>query len=172
MKTRNIFQWAVLLLLFIACDIHAQMTGPVALGFRANPDGGGLSAKFFPQKNLAIETQMNAGLSYYNGPGVAFVGLVEYHIILPDPSWRIFIGPGAHIGTWERNTESRSQAIFGVDAIFGAEYVFKSVPIGLSADIKPAVNFARDVAIYPNNFFGLSARYYLGHKMPPPPPMR
>lgn len=169
MKTRNIFQVAVLFLLFVVPSLRAQMTGPVALGFRANPDGGGLSAKFFPQKNLAIETQLNASLSYYNGPGVAFVGLVEYHLALPDPSWRIFIGPGAHAGTWERNSESRAQAIFGLDAIFGAEYVFKSVPIGISADIKPAVNFVEDVAIYPNNFFGVSARYFLGHRMPPPP---
>jgi hypothetical protein len=172
MKTRSFFQIAALLLFVITTDLRAQMTGPVAVGFRANPDGGGFSAKFFPQKHLAIETQLNAGLSYYNGPGVAFVGLVEYHIILPDPSWRIFIGPGAHVGMWERNSESRSQAIFGVDAIFGAEYVFKSLPIGLSADIKPAINFAQDVAMYPNNFFGLSARYYLGHRMPPPPPIR
>ena len=167
-----------LTMLFGAGNINAQMVSPMALGIRATPDGGGFTGKFFLDHNWAIEAQLNAsggsGYTNYDGPSMAVVGLLEYHIILPDPCWRIFLGPGLHFGSWDRYNDGYSyydrsyrgvQGIFGFDGILGVEYVFKSIPLGLSADIKPAMNVARDVAFFPNNFFGVSGRYYFGHPM-------
>ncbi len=165
---------------------HAQMSGPVGLGVRATPDGGGFTAKFALDRYMSIEAMVNGsggGFRNDDGPSFTVVGLFEYNIILPDPSWRIFLGPGLHFGAWNRyyNTDRYdnrvNQAIFGLDAIGGVEYIFKHIPLGLSADVKPAINLASDVAFFPNNGFGLSARYYIGHKMPqprrmPPPPAR
>lgn len=144
----------------------------VALGLRATPDGGGFSAKFFVDRNLAIETQLNAGgLIGLEGTSATVVGLLQYHISLPDPSWRIFFGGGAHFGVWDHdyryNTEGRFDAdgkegIFGIDGVGGVEYVFKNAPIGLSADFKPAINLASEVDFFPHNMFGFGARYYIG----------
>lgn len=168
---------AAFLILCAFGTAKAQMVSPVGLGIRLNPDGAGFTGKFFLDRNWAIEGQLNASGGGYianDGPSMTVVGLAEYHIILPDPSWRIFIGPGIHFGSWDRYNDgyydgrrynTDVQGIFGIDGILGVEYVFKSVPIGLSADFKPAVNFVSDAAFFPNNFFGVSGRYYLGGMM-------
>lgn len=145
--------------------------GNVALGLRATPDGGGFSGKFFVDRNMAIEGQMNAG-GIFGEEGQSFnmVALAEYHISMPDPSWRIFFGGGIHAGVWDhdgRYEEGRyydddNEGIFGIDGIGGVEYVFKRFPLGLSADFKPAINLATDVDFFPHNMFGLAARFYLG----------
>ena len=46
--------------------------------------------------------------------------------------------------------------------IGGIEYVFDYVPIGLSLDMKPAINISDGAGAFPNNTFGFSARYYFG----------
>jgi hypothetical protein len=149
----------LLLVLGISVNSAAQPV-TLGLGFRLSPDGGGLTAKFLPEKHIVLEAQLNASAGYYNGPGVAFVGLLEYNIFLPDPSWHLFVGPGMHFGGWDRWNDGHAQGIFGLDGIFGIEYLFWSAPIGLSVDIKPAINLVRDYAFYPDNFFGLSGTYY------------
>ena len=175
MKRKRILA-VMFLLMFAFGAAKAQMVSPVGLGVRLDPDGAGFTGKFFLDRHLAIEGQLNASGGYYNvnndGPSMTVTGLLEYHFILPDPSWRIFIGPGLHFGTWDRystgwegNYSSSAQGIFGIDGILGVEYVFKSIPIGISADVKPAINFASDVAFFPNNSFGISGRYYVGRMM-------
>lgn len=146
--------------------------GKVGLGLRATPDGGGFVAKLFMNKHLAFEGQLNAGglTGGWGGPSSNAVGLFTYHIILPDPSWRIFMGGGVHAGVWDRgwryvNSEGRfiddNRVILGIDGIGGVEYVFKKIPLGLSADIKPAVNFLSEVDFFSHNMVGVSARFYL-----------
>lgn len=146
--------------------------GNVGLGLRATPDGGGFVAKLFLDRHLAFEGQLNAGgvTGGWGGPSFNAVGLITYHIILPDPSWRIFMGGGIHAGVWDRgwryvNSEGRymddNRAIFGIDGIGGVEYVFKKIPLGLSADIKPAINFLSEAEFFNHNMVGLSARFYL-----------
>jgi hypothetical protein len=154
-----LLQISVLLLSMLSVhSVQAQMTSSIAVGLRATPDGGGATGKFFLNDNMAIEAQLNG--SVFN-PSVAAVGLFEYQIILPDPSWRIFFGGGLHFGVWDRYDDGYSQGIFGIDGIGGVEYVFKNIPLGLSADLKPAMNFVSDPAFFPNNIFGVAARFYL-----------
>lgn len=161
----------ILLSLCLSYVSHAQMNSGIAVGLRGTPDGGGITGKFYMHNNWAFEAQLNgsAGNGYADNDGASMVavGLLEYNFILPDPSWRIFVGPGIHAGTWDRYNDGYEgryrnvEAAIGIDGIAGVEYIFKEFPIGLSADIKPAVNFASEAAIFPNNFFGVSARYYL-----------
>ena len=145
--------------------------GQTGLGLRLSPDGAGLTGKFFMDRNLAFEGQLNAG-GVFGGEGESFnaVGLLEYHIPLPDPSWRVFFGGGLHVGVWDHGNSrftsegkyrDGSEGIFGIDGIGGVEYVFKSVPIGLSADFKPAINLLSEVDFFPHNMFGVSARFYI-----------
>jgi len=156
-------------LLTISSALYAQK-GSGAIGLRATPDGGGFTIKAFMSPHLAFEGQMNVG-NIYGGESFTAVALLEGHIVMPDPSWRVILGGGLHGGVWDngrwyRQSEGvwvydRPEPIFGIDAIGGAEYVFKKIPLGLSADIKPAVNFtSRGPEFFSHNMFGLAARYY------------
>lgn len=133
-------------------------------GLRLTPDGGGGTIKHFLDPALALEAQLNAGgLMGLEGESFTAVGLLEYHIPLPDPSWRLFFGGGAHIGVWNnRNHYDPDEFIFGVDGIGGVEYVFRNFPLGLTGDFKPAINFVTDVDFFPHNIFGIGARFYFG----------
>jgi hypothetical protein len=147
-------------------NVHAQ----VGVGLRATPDGGGFTIKPSLSKYVALEAQLNAG-GVLAGYGRSFnaVLLAEFNIVMPDPSWRIFLGPGMHAGVWDRGWRYVSsegvymddnRGIFGLDAIMGLEYKFKKIPLGLSADIKPAINFLPEPEFFEHNMFGLAARVY------------
>lgn len=145
--------------------------GDIGLGARLTPDGGGFTGKFFLTKDVAIEAQLNAGgIFAFEGESINAVGLVEYHISLPDPQWRLFFGGGMHIGSWDRGRRWDSkkdrweddQFIFGIDGIGGVEYRFRKFPLGVSGDFKPAINFVSDVDFFPHNIVGASARWYFG----------
>ncbi len=170
MKSILLVLSTLILSIGLSNNVFAQ-PGQTGLGLRLTPDGGGFTGKFFLDRNVAFEAQLNAG-GVFGGEGESFnaVGLLEYHIPLPDPSWRVFFGGGVHVGVWDRDNRryssdgryrEGSEPIFGIDGIGGVEYVFKSVPIGLSADFKPAINFLSDVDFFPHNMFGMSARFYI-----------
>jgi hypothetical protein len=179
MRSLHILTVAFLVILLSATNVHAQPGNAIGLGLRASPDGGGITAKFYLDRYWNIEAQLNASQGFYHGPdnkpdyGPSFtaVGLAEYNVIFPDPSWRLFFGPGIHFGSWDRynhhlyERQPLPEAIFGIDGILGVEYIFRHIPLGLSADIKPAMNFVGEVSVFPNNFFGLSGRFYFGRPM-------
>lgn len=160
-------------LLISAVSAFAQK-GDAAIGLRLSPDGMGFTAKYFVDRNIAFEGQLNAGgIMGLQGESFNAVGLLEYHIPLPDPSWRLFFGGGAHVGVWDkydndyyfegrRRRDNDNEFILGIDGIGGVEYIFKRAPIGLSADIKPSINILSDVDFFSHNMLGLSARYYFG----------
>jgi hypothetical protein len=180
---KTFLSFLVFLLLSVCHDqVSAQAIDLVSLGVRANPDGAGLSAKLFLNPHFALEGEINGagrinhiylnGDRMESGPSFTIVALAEYNIIFPDPSWRIFLGPGLHIGSWDRYDHRRvnelapaAQGIFGIDGILGLEYLFKTMPLGLSIDVKPGWNIADEQTYFPNNVFGFSARYYFGHKV-------
>lgn len=146
----------------------SAVDGNVGLGIRLTPDGGGFTGKFFLNQYMAIEAQLNAGgIFQFKGESFNAVGLFEYHIVLPDPSWRIYFGGGLHAGVYDRGGywddgiyKDGGQPLFGIDAIGGVEYAFKKIPLGLSADFKPAINFAPDAEFFPHNIVGVAARFY------------
>ncbi len=163
----------IIALAFNGLDASAQNNGNVAIGLRATPDGGGFTAKFFATQNWVIETQLNAGGVLGGGDGESFnaVALVEYHIYMPNPSWSIFFGGGLHGGVWDHNyrlyrtgdyyyTNRNAEGIFGMDAIAGAAYKFKKIPLSLTADIKPAVNFVENPGFFGHNMLGFAARVH------------
>ncbi len=185
MKHRYILSAVLLISCLRSFDACAQNTvqsspiNPIAIGVRASPDGAGVTARFFFNTHLAIEAQLAGSEGVYHqpddaapyGPSWSATGLLEYNILFRDPSWRIYAGGGLHFGKWDRydHTDNERaqlpQGIFGFDAVFGGEYIFKSFPIGLSADIKPAVNVSSEAAFFPNNMIGVSARYYFGRRV-------
>lgn len=175
----------IFLAIFTSGTVKAQVyspTGgsPLGLGVRISPDGIGAKALFL-MNHWAVEAQLNASQGYFWGPGntpgygpsFTAVGLLEYQAYFPNPHWRLYVGPGVHAGVADRHPgwpESRryQEFIFGMDGVVGLEYVFKRVPIGISADMKPAVNFGPKVEFFPGNFVGISGTYYLGRSILPP----
>ncbi|HXS37352.1 MAG TPA: hypothetical protein VN721_11675 [Flavipsychrobacter sp.] len=162
MKKVFSFLFIVLMIFCFSPSVFAQGRGDIALGLRFTPDGGGFTGKFFLDQNFAIEAQLNAG-GLFDGTSVSAVGLIEYNIVLPQPEWRIFFGGGIHFGVWDRYDDNSNQGIFGIDGIGGVSYTFKKVPIELSADFKPAINFVSDVAFFPHNIIGVAGRFYIPH---------
>lgn len=171
MKRIQLFPLLLIVLMFIFQSTFAQR-GDGAVGLRATPDGGGFTIKGFMSRYLAFDGMLNiGGVTYRPGASYTAVGLLEAHIPLPDPSWRLIFGAGLHGGVWDNGPwynyrqdyweYNRSEPIFGIDGIGGVEYVFKKIPLGLSADIKPAINFSgAGPYLFDHNMFGLSARYY------------
>jgi hypothetical protein len=161
--------------------------GPAGLGVRISPDGAGITAKFFIDPRIALDVQINGSEGIRNstikssdvkkeiagyGPGWAATGLLEYNFIFSNVSWRIYAGGGLHAGKWDRYNHRDNdlaapvQGIFGVDGVLGAEYLFKRLPLGISAEVKPAWNFLEEAAFYPDNMIGASVRFYFGHLVP------
>ncbi len=180
-------------LLFMAAIGYSQEYGmPPGLGLRLSPDGVGVTGKVFIGPYWAVDLQVN-GSDGFNwseaektvigdgrsqavdkiGPSWTAGSLLEYNIIFKDVSWRIYGGAGFHFGKWDRfnyrydERKPKPEGIFGFDGVLGGEYLFKTLPLGISAEVKPGINcFNDNVVFFPNNLFGLSIRYYFGHLVP------
>lgn len=170
MKRLSIFVGVLLMATFASFSSNAQR-GDASIGIRATPDGAGFKGKVYATNHLAFEGQLNAGgIVGLEGESFNGVVLVEGIIPLPDPSWRLFFGGGFHAGAWDNGRwyhegdgvwyNDRPEPIFGMDGIGGVEYVFENIPLSLSADIKPAVNFVSSPRFFPHNMVGFSANYY------------
>ena len=170
----------VIVLLFVRFSLPAiaQVVNPTGIGLRLSPAGAGITAKFFLNPRFAVEGQLNGSGSYGRSTGGQLYGssyygvaLIEYNLIFPDPSWRIFIGPGIHAGSWDRfnhhehELAEQPQGIFGLDATLGLEYMFKSMGLSLAVDVKPAWNLADESTFFPDNMAGFTIRYYFGHRI-------
>ncbi|MCD4772749.1 MAG: hypothetical protein K8R41_05120 [Bacteroidales bacterium] len=106
----------------------------------------GLSVKHFLSSETAIE-----GIVSTRWRGLMITGLYEIH----NPAFDVYglnwyYGGGAHVGFWNNSDYAipwaetdynGSYTILGVDAIIGIEYTFIDVPINISLDWKPAMNF-------------------------------
>lgn len=159
----------LMVIVSLGVAIPAAGQGNLGLGFRASPDGVGFTGKFFVSPHLALEAQANAGgIMGLEGESFHMVGLLLYHVPLPDNAWRLYFGGGFHLGVWDRpphrvgrDWHRDEEAIFGIDGMAGIEYVFRNIPLGLSGDVKPAINFFEEVDFFPHNMLGFSVRWYL-----------
>jgi hypothetical protein len=104
---------------------------------------GALTVKHFIQDNRALE-----GVAYFWNHGFRFTGLYEVHgDINGAPGLKWYVGPGAHIGWYNkgywRNDHyyDDGDASFGVDGVLGLDYKINGAPIALSLDINPYVEF-------------------------------
>lgn len=154
----------VLMALLAWQTVDAQ-PGRKGTGVRASIDGAGLTAKYFLNDGFAIEAQVNVGgIRALDGRSFYTCVLMQYHIELPLPAFRLYFGGGLHGGVWTDRPEAtyRDEAIFGLDGIGGIEYIFTSTPIGISGDLRPSINYIQEVEFMPHNVIGVSVRYYFG----------
>lgn len=153
MKTIHLF--LLTLLLAGAATVSAQKgTGSGytnAVGVKVW-DGAGVTFKHFLNDARALE-----GVAYFWDRGVRVTGLYEFHFPLgTEPGLRWFVGPGAHLGFYDNN--HGNGAFLGIDGIIGIDYKFRQIPLNLSIDWQPAVEFGRDRGFY-GSWGGLAARY-------------
>ena len=101
------------------------------VGVRIGGEMGGASVKYKFNTANALEGIMAA--PWKNG--FLFTVLYERYIPVIDKGFHFYYGAGAHLGDWQK------KFTFGVDGIIGLEYKFKEVPLALSLDYKPVLNF-------------------------------
>lgn len=139
-----------------------------ALGVRVNPWLVGFTVKHFIKGPHAIEGIVHH--YFENGDdasNVTFTGLYEYHWnVFGKSEWNMYAGGGAHLGFWRnyywdngRRRGDGTDVAVGLDGIFGVEYTFKNIPLNLSADLKPYVNFNGYNDFIGEQIGGFSVRY-------------
>lgn len=116
-----------------------------AVGIRGGTSQG-ISVKHFLSYETAIE-----GIVSTRWRGLMLIGLYEFEkqaFNVYGLKW--FYGGGAHAGffndsnydlPWADNENYGNYAVLGVDGIIGLEYTFIDVPINISVDYKPQMNF-------------------------------
>lgn len=89
--------------------------------------------------------------------------MIQYHLPLPVPAFRIFFGGGVHAGIWtgRENTAIPNEAIAGLSGVGGIEYLFPGNRLGISADFRPSLNYVQEVEFLSHNNAGFAIRYYL-----------
>jgi hypothetical protein len=155
-------KYLILILFASTCTIaaSAQSMGSsytTAIGVKIYP--GALSVKHFTSTNKAIE-----GLGYFWQYGFRVTGLYEIHgDINGAPGLKWYVGPGAHIGTWndkwKKDYPGRESGLqLGIDGVLGLDYKFKGAPINLSFDWQPSFNFV-GYNYFEGGWGGLGIRY-------------
>ncbi|RZL14283.1 MAG: hypothetical protein EOO62_05860 [Hymenobacter sp.] len=135
-------------LLALACPAAAQKYN-TALGARLGGGNYGLTLQQRVASRVTIEGIAGLGQREYSG-----TVLGEYHFGILGPSLNYYFGAGGHLGN-NKDTGRFS----GLDGLVGVEYKVAFLPIALSFDFKPTLEFSGDdYARFPTAF---SIRYVL-----------
>ena len=142
---------------FIAAStVSAQSMGrsyKTALGVKVW-DGAGISFKTFVAPNNALEL-----IGYFYRHGSRVTGLYEIHGNIADaPGLKWYIGPGAHLGFYNKDYYKGDNIVAGVDGVLGLDYKINRAPINLSIDWQPSFEFA-DGRGFAGSWGGLGIRY-------------
>ena len=160
MKRKIIIALAFSLIALYGGMAYAQ-TYKTAIGFRGGPYSG-VTVKHFIGENKAVE-----GILANKFKGISIIGILEFQKPTTTENLYWYWGYGGHVGLYNRyryydasssHYSSGDFTTIGIDGILGLEYQFKDIPLELSVDFKPYIDF-----IYPEFkiFDGaVSARYY------------
>lgn len=160
---------AITMVLFAANGLKAQeVVSSVGVRF----GHGGVSFKYVEDFYQGFET-----ILAFRDNGVQFIGLLQaYKPIKTDRISNLYLyyGAGGHAGykgsekSYVRSnnngcyvyTEKRYNPVLGVDGIVGAEYHFYSIPLAMSLDYKPFIEFFGENMVRVDLWdFGFSLRY-------------
>jgi hypothetical protein len=161
MKSRSI----VLAFLMQLATATLAQPGRTGLGIRSSLDGAGFTAIQLINRSYAIEGQLNVGgQRALRGQSLYVCMLLQYHLDLPVPYVRIYFGGGAQGGYWvhRQEAEHEQEVMAGLSGVGGVEFWLRRVPLALSGDFRPAINYLQEVEFFPHNIVGISLRYYFG----------
>ncbi len=155
---KKIITFVALLSMTSLMEVSAQ-SYEHGLGIRGGATSG-ITYKQFLSDQDAMEF-----IAGFQGNGIRITGLYERHI----PAFEVeglywYYGIGGHVGLYDngydppyRDDDFNTGTALGVDGIGGLEYCFSEIPITLSADIKPFIEFTDpDIYLWDS---GLSVRY-------------
>ena len=152
---KRIFAIAVLLI-GVCIQTNAQSMGrtyKTALGVKVW-DGAGITFKSFIAPNRAVEL-----IAHLWNQGTRFTGLYEiYGDIEGAPALKWYVGPGAHLGLYDKDRYAGSRAVIGVDGVLGLDYKINKAPLNVSLDWQPSFEFA-DERGFSGSWRGLGVRY-------------
>jgi hypothetical protein len=150
------------LLLTFAAIAQGQNRFKNELGLRFG-SGTSIDYRHFVNDKTSLEAMLG-----FRWRGMLFTGLYEknFPVIKQVEGFNLYVGGGAHVGFWNsykvhpwyEENDARNHVALGVDGILGLEYTFKEVPLNLSLDWKPMLNFI-DYATFWGGDVGLSVRY-------------
>jgi hypothetical protein len=131
------------LIVFCLGSILKAQDYRTGIGLRGGFESG-LTVKHFTHEKSALEFILSS-----RWRGFEITGLYEVHNQFADVErLKWFVGFGAHVGFWNGDypykywgDPGKSYTVVGLDGILGLEYSFTEVPINLSLDWKPALNF-------------------------------
>ena len=120
-----------------------------ALGARLGGNNYGITLQQRVASRVTIEAIAGLGQREYSG-----TVLGEYHFGILGPSLNYYFGAGGHLG------HHKEEGNFsGLDGLVGVEYKVAFLPVVLSFDFKPTIEFkSDDYARFPTAF---SIRYIL-----------
>jgi hypothetical protein len=138
-----------LLLLLLVSQPAAAQKYNTALGARLGSGNYGITLQQRVASRVTIEGIAGLREREYSGTVLA-----EYHFGILGPSLNYYFGAGGHFGH-NRDTGGFS----GLDALVGVEYKVAFLPVVLSFDFKPSLEFSSDdYARFPTAF---SVRYVI-----------
>jgi hypothetical protein len=157
--------WLVLLFMVTAVTSAQDFDYDIGIGARIGL-AYGANVKYYlrlhptRQRRSALE-----GIITTRFNGVNASALYEYHNgIFDTQGLNMYIGGGAHLAVWNsdkvywQTDKTGFNPYAGLDGIIGIEYVIADIPLAVSIDWKPAVNFFSDLNLMIDDI-GLSFRY-------------
>jgi hypothetical protein len=141
------FVLSVICLLLIGNRLKAQeykMGLGIRLSSAAATVNNSVSLKYFLNENHALE-----GLLSFDPATIGV--LYEFHRQLGAPGFQWFFGGGGYVAFSGNN-------IVGAMGVVGLDYKFQSIPLNLSLDWKPELNFVKDIS-FQAAAIGLSIRF-------------
>ncbi len=149
---------AIAVLLLITGVVSAQQSTSYnrAIGIKF-PAGVAITYKqFLTDKNNA------EGEAMFWSNGFRAVGLYEFNFDIEGiEGLHWYVGPGAHIGFWNKNYQQKkniNSAGFGIDGVLGLDYKLADYPVNVSLDWQPAIDIVGSSGLTPA-YGGLGIRY-------------
>ena len=117
-------------------------------------DGAGISFKTFVTPQNAVEF-----IGYFWKQGTRVTGLYEIHGNIEGArGLRWYVGPGAHLGFYNKKYYADNSVVAGIDGVLGLDYKINKAPINISLDWQPSFEFA-DGRGFSGSWGGLGIRY-------------
>jgi hypothetical protein len=153
---KSLLTFTFILCMAFVSLLHAQEYSPdykIGLGIRLSSPSptlsNSVSVKYFMPAGNAIEGLISFGTRFGIG------GLYEIHRTLnATPGLKWFYGAGAYVGFQGHDT------YLGPTGIIGLDYKFEKIPLNLSLDWKPELDFLPAINFVPDAF-AVTARFTL-----------
>lgn len=151
----------ILLIILFASTVAKSQSYQSAIGVRIGGLSDGITLKHFISHSSALEGILSIGNRTFIVTGLYELQTPVDHSQL----FYLYYGVGAHVGFFQdggyyyyhNNLIYSSESVFGIDGIVGLSYKFKTVPINVSMDFKPFIDFTDGSKKYFDG--GLSIRY-------------